>query len=172
MAYVKKAKTFDPSKVPFGDVTKTGHAISAAMRDPECEPDILALLIRDAAEASIPLAPGGTWNPTQGFKHWFGFKTELSNGPWSFSKGVFAAYNALAARISTGFTDVDGKTTYAPNPNFGENGTLYDAEAVYKALSEDGTDLVINPRSFKMSRPKANQIGASKTAGASLMSAL
>ena len=135
MALRNTGRSTASAKLPFGDVKATGEAISAAMRDPECDPATLALLIRDAAEAACTIKPNSEWNPTMGFKHWFGFKTQLRNGEVRFSKGVYDAYNKLSAYVASGFKD--GATSYAPNTQF--SGDYLDAEKTFAELESEGT---------------------------------
>jgi hypothetical protein len=122
----------------FGDVKATGEAISAAMRDAECDPATLALLLRDAGEAATKVKPGSEWQPTMGFKPWFGVTLTLRHGEARFSKGIYAAYEALATKVANGFTDTAGDgTVYPPNPNFAD-ASMLSAETVFKALADEG----------------------------------
>lgn len=114
----------------FGDVKAAGKALGAAMRDPELDPQTLALLVRDCGEAATTVKPGSSWNPTLGFKPFYSVKIAFPKGERRFSKGVYEAYETLANLAAAGFDGME------PNPNFGE--AERDAKAVYAALDEAG----------------------------------
>lgn len=152
MPATQNSTTTASGKVPYGDTKAATAAIKAALLDPETDPTTLALLVRDAGEAKCNVTPGGRWNPTQGFKHFY----PMALGEQPFKGGVFPCYDWLAGKLRHGFTEKG--TAYPANPHFAKGES---AEAIYAQLCDEGHMEITQWRAMK--RPKEQQATTSRT---------